>query len=65
MCASLMPKPKRLGAELAFIPADSIAVLRKAFPDSEIKDALFVLERLARAQDVRKSWRSCASPPTW
>ena len=42
----LAPKPKRLGAELAFIPADSIAVLRKAFPDSEIKDALFVLERL-------------------
>lgn len=42
----LSPKPKRLGAELAFIPADSTAVLRKAFPDSEIKDALFVLERL-------------------
>jgi len=42
----LAPKPKRLGAELAFIPADSIAVLRKAFPDAEIKDALFVLERL-------------------
>jgi Xaa-Pro aminopeptidase len=42
----LAPNPKRLGAELAFIPADSIAVLRKAFPDSEIKDALFVLERL-------------------
>ncbi|MGB6537985.1 MAG: Xaa-Pro peptidase family protein [Xanthobacteraceae bacterium] len=42
----LDPKPKRIGAELAFIPADSAAVLRKAFPDSEIKDALFVLERL-------------------
>jgi Xaa-Pro aminopeptidase len=42
----LNPKPKRMGAELAFIPADSMAVLRKAFPDSEIKDALFVLERL-------------------
>ena len=42
----LAPKAKHLGAELAFIPADSIAVLRKAFPDSEIKDALFVLERL-------------------
>ncbi len=42
----LGPKPKRLGAELAFIPADSMAVLRKGFPDSEIKDALFVLERL-------------------
>src|SRR6201996_3661699 len=42
----LDPKPRRLGAELAFIPANSTAVLRKAFPDSEIKDALFVLERL-------------------
>jgi Xaa-Pro aminopeptidase len=42
----LNPKPLRLGAELAFLPADSAAVLRKAFPDSEIKDALFVLERL-------------------
>lgn len=53
----LAPKPKRLGAELAFIPADSIAVLRKAFPDSEIKDALFVLERLrARktAEELKK-----------
>jgi Xaa-Pro aminopeptidase len=39
-------KPRRIGAELAFIPVDSAAVLRKAFPDSEIKDALFVLERL-------------------
>ncbi len=42
----LNPKPKRIGAELAFIPADSAAALRKAFPDSEIRDALFVLERL-------------------
>jgi len=42
----IMPRPKRIGAELAFIPADATAVLRKAFPDSELKDALFVLERL-------------------
>jgi Xaa-Pro aminopeptidase len=42
----IAPKPKRIGAELAFIPADSAAVLRKAFPDSEFTDALFVLERL-------------------
>ncbi|MGH6672888.1 MAG: M24 family metallopeptidase [Xanthobacteraceae bacterium] len=39
-------KPKRIGLELAFVPVDSAAVVRKAFPDSEIKDALFVLERL-------------------
>jgi Xaa-Pro aminopeptidase len=42
----LNPKPKRIGVELAFIPADSAAAVRKAFPDSEITDALFVLERL-------------------
>ena len=42
----LVPKPRRVGAELAFLPADSAATLRKAFPDAELKDALFVLERL-------------------
>jgi Xaa-Pro aminopeptidase len=42
----LNPKPQRLGAELAFLPTDSAAVLRKAFPGAELKDALFVLERL-------------------
>jgi Xaa-Pro aminopeptidase len=42
----LVPKPKRIGAELAFLPVDSAEVIRKAFPHSEIKDALFVLERL-------------------
>jgi Xaa-Pro aminopeptidase len=42
----LAPKAKRIGVELAFVPADAADVLRKAFPSSEIKDALFVLERL-------------------
>jgi Xaa-Pro aminopeptidase len=42
----LSPKPRRIGAELAFLPADSAAALRGAFPDSEIVDALFALERL-------------------
>jgi Xaa-Pro aminopeptidase len=42
----LVPKPKRIGVETAFIPLDSAAVLRKAFPDAEMTDALFVLERL-------------------
>src|SRR5580692_7104671 len=42
----LAPKAKRIGAEIAFMPADATDVLRKAFPNSEIKDALFVLERL-------------------
>jgi Xaa-Pro aminopeptidase len=42
----VVPNPKRIGAELAFLPADSADVLRKAFPHSKIEDALFVLERL-------------------
>ena len=42
----LLGKPRRIGVELAFLPADSAAALRKAFPDAELKDALFVLERL-------------------
>jgi Xaa-Pro aminopeptidase len=39
-------KTKCIGAEAAFLPFDSANALRKALPDSEIKDALFVLERL-------------------
>src|SRR5260370_17420037 len=35
-----------MGAELVFLPADSSAVLGRAFPGGEIKDGLFVLERL-------------------
>jgi len=42
----LLPKPKRIGIEVAFLPVDSAAVLRRAFPDAEYVDALFVLERL-------------------
>jgi Xaa-Pro aminopeptidase len=39
-------KAKRIGVEMPFLPADAAAALRSAFPDSEIKDGLFVLERL-------------------
>jgi Xaa-Pro aminopeptidase len=39
-------KSPRIGAELAFLPVDSAAALRSVFPDSELVDALFVLERL-------------------
>ena len=46
---SLTAKPRRIGVELAFLPADSAGTLRKVFPDAELKDALFALERL-RAQ---------------
>jgi Xaa-Pro aminopeptidase len=49
----LAPQPRTIGVEMAFIPADSTGVLRKAFPDSELKDALFVLERL-RARKTKE-----------
>src|SRR5690348_6070275 len=39
-------RPKRIGVEMAFLPMDAGKALSSAFADSEIKDALFVLERL-------------------
>ena len=37
---------KRIGVECAFMPMDAGKALQDAFPNSEIKDALYVLERL-------------------
>ena len=42
---------KRIGIETTFMPMDAGAALRSAMPDSELKDALVVLER----QRLRKS----------
>jgi Xaa-Pro aminopeptidase len=42
---------KRIGIETTFMPMDAGAALRSAMPESEIKDALVVLER----QRLRKS----------
>ncbi|HEX5507051.1 MAG TPA: Xaa-Pro peptidase family protein [Pseudolabrys sp.] len=39
-------KPKRIAAEFGFLPYDASLVLRGAFPEAELVDALFVLERL-------------------
>ena len=39
-------KPRRIAAELGFLPLDSGLALRRAFPDAEMVDALHVLERL-------------------
>jgi Xaa-Pro aminopeptidase len=39
-------KGRRIGVEFAFLPFDAATTLRNAFPDSELKDALFTLERL-------------------
>ena len=39
-------KAKRIGVELPFLPADAAATLRDGLPDSQIKDCVFVLERL-------------------
>jgi Xaa-Pro aminopeptidase len=39
-------KTRGIGAELAFLPVDAGKALQGAFPASEIKDVLFVLERM-------------------
>ncbi|HET9903421.1 MAG TPA: Xaa-Pro peptidase family protein [Xanthobacteraceae bacterium] len=39
-------KPRRVGAELGFLPLDAGNVLRAAFPDAELADAVYPLERL-------------------
>ena len=39
-------KAKRVGVEMPFLPADAAAVLKEGLADSEVKNALFVLERL-------------------
>jgi Xaa-Pro aminopeptidase len=39
-------KPRRIAMEVAFLPMDAGTVLRSAFSDAEVVDALFVLERL-------------------
>jgi Xaa-Pro aminopeptidase len=44
-------KPRRIGIEMGFLPLDAGMALSRAFPDSEMVDALFVLER----QRARKS----------
>jgi Xaa-Pro aminopeptidase len=45
--------PARIAAELAFLPADAMRVLREAFPEADITDALPTLERLrARKSEV-------------
>jgi len=38
-------KPKRIAAELGFLPFDASKVLRDGFPDAEWVDGLYVLER--------------------
>src|SRR6204780_4998428 len=48
----LAPNARRVAVETAFIPGDSAGVRRKAFPNAELVDALFVLERL----------RACKTP---
>jgi Xaa-Pro aminopeptidase len=39
-------KSKRIAVEMPFLPADAAMALRSALKDSDIKDGLFVLERL-------------------
>ena len=53
---------KRVGVEMAFLPMDAGKALADACPAAELKDALFVLERL-RAVSRRRNWPSSRRPP--
>lgn len=39
-------KPRRIAVELGFLPLDAGSALRDAYPDAELVDAVFALERL-------------------
>jgi Xaa-Pro aminopeptidase len=39
-------KPRRIAVEMSFLPADSLLALKETYPDAELVDAVFVLERL-------------------
>jgi Xaa-Pro aminopeptidase len=45
-------KAKRIAAELGFLPLDAGNALRNAFPNSDIVDAVFVLERLRAVKNA-------------
>jgi Xaa-Pro aminopeptidase len=45
-------RPRRIGVETAFLPLDAGTALRNAFADSEIVDALVVLERLRARKSI-------------
>jgi Xaa-Pro aminopeptidase len=60
----LAKKPCRIGLELAFAPADAVATLRKTNPDAEIKDVLFVLERL-RMRKSPEELEKLKLHPSW
>ncbi len=49
-------KPKKIATELGFLPFDAAQALRKAFPDAEWVDALYVMERqrLVKSADELK-----------
>jgi Xaa-Pro aminopeptidase len=49
-----VPNPRRIGVELAFLPMDAGAALHRAFPNAELVDATYVLERLRAVKSARE-----------
>ena len=47
-------KPRRIGVEAAFIPWDAARILRDAFPDAVLVDALRPLERLRAVKTAKE-----------
>jgi len=52
-------KAKRIAAELGFLPLDAGNALRNAFPNSDIVDAVFVLERLRAVKTAAELEQLC------
>ncbi len=50
----VVPNPKTLGIESAFLPADAYQAFAEAFPDSRFVDALVPLERLRAVKTPRE-----------
>ena len=49
-----VPAPRRIGVEMAFMPMDAGAALKRAFPDAELVDATHMLERLRAVKSAHE-----------
>lgn len=51
---AVIPAPRRIGVEMAFLPMDAGAALARAFPHAELVDATYLLERLRAVKSARE-----------
>ena len=58
-------KPGRIGLELAFAPADSVATLRKTIPDARDQGCTVRARAIAACARRRRNWKSSGLRPSW